>query len=310
MKILVAVDVSQSSQVGKSGAEGKEFDTAQLSQLESVVGLKGAEVILLFVQEELPSYEAILKTQADFPEDLGHKVESAARTKLDSLAEKFKAAGAQVKVEIVHGPAAYMIEQVARDHAVNLTVVTAGVRAGEVFLIGGTSHHIIRHAPSSVVILRQDKNAAASGKGSVQKVLVGVDGSDRCLESVVSAVDHLNLDKSALNIHLLHVVSLSPLVASFTPQSFVTALEENMIMEGDVALANAQKAFSDRGYKKLEMELGHGNPAAEIIKAQEKTGADLIVIGSQGKGAVKHFLMGHVANRIVTHASAPTVVAR
>ncbi len=82
------------------------------------------------------------------------------------------------------------------------------------------------------------------------------------------------------------------------------------MMEGEVALANAKKAFSSKGYKSVEIEIGHGNAAGEIMKMLEKTKADLIVIGSQGKGAVKHFLMGHVANRIATHASAPTVVAR
>src|SRR5450631_3294890 len=117
MKILVAVDVSQAGK--ETDSTDKLFDASQLSQLENLVGLKGAEATLLFVQEELPSYEAILKTQADFPDDLGHALESAARTKLEKLAEKFKGAGAQVKVEIVHGPPAYMIEQVGRDCGAN-----------------------------------------------------------------------------------------------------------------------------------------------------------------------------------------------
>jgi nucleotide-binding universal stress UspA family protein len=304
MKILVAVDVSQAGK--ESDTADKHFDASQLSQLENLVGLKGAEATLLFVLEELPSYEAILKTQADFPEDLGHAVASAAKVKLEKLAEKFKSAGAQVKVEIVHGPPAYMIEQVARDLSANLTVVTAGNRAGDRFLIGGTSQHIIRHSPCSVLILRQ----GTAPIQKVERILVAVDGSEKCLTAVTAAVEHLNLVKSDLSITICHIVTLNPLVASFTPQSFVTIMEENLLMEGEIALANAKKAFSGKGYKAVEIELGHGNAAGEIIKMQDKTMANLIVIGSQGKGAVKHFLMGHVANRIVTHASAPTVVAR
>jgi len=310
MKILVAVDFSQASQGGKDKKDSaaKQFDADQLSRLQSLVGLKGSEVTLLYVQEQLPSFEAVLSTQADFPDDLGHQVEKAARAELDKLAEQFKSAGAQVKVEIVHGPPAYMIEQVARDQGAHLMIVTAGNGAGERFLIGSTSQHVIRHSPCSVLILRAPK--AAEEIKALNKILVAVDGSDKCLQAVVSAVENLNLEKSTLNIHIAHVVTLSPLVASFTPQSFVAALEENMIMEGEVALANAQKVFSDRGYKSVDIEVAHGNSAGEIIKMADKTGAGLIVIGSQGKGAVKHFLMGHVANRIVTHASAPTVVAR
>jgi nucleotide-binding universal stress UspA family protein len=304
MKILVAVDVSQAGK--ETASSDSQFDASQLNQLENLVGLTGAEVTLLFVLEELPSYEAILKTQADFPEDLGHALASAAKVKLDKLAEKFKSAGAQVKVEIVHGPPAYMIEQVARDLPANITVVTAGNRAGDRFLIGGTSQHIIRHSPCSVLVLRQGLEAVKK----VDRILVAVDGSEKCLAAVTSSLEHLNLVKSEISINLVHVVTLNPLVTSFTPQSFVTLLEENLLMEGEVALANAKKAFAGQGYKAVEIELGHGNSAGEIMKIQEKTGAGLIVIGSQGKGAVKHFLMGHVANRIVTHAAAPTVVAR
>jgi nucleotide-binding universal stress UspA family protein len=304
MKILVAVDVSQAGK--ESDSADKHFDASQLNQLENLVGLKGSEATLLFVQEELPSYEAILKTQADFPEDLGHVLASAARIKLDKLAEKFKAAGAQVKVEIVHGPPAYMIEQVGKDQGANLTVVTAGNRASDRFLIGGTSQHIIRHSPCSVLVLRQ----GSAPVEKVERILVAVDGSDRCLQAVTTAIEHLNLVKSDVSITISHIVTLNPLVASFTPQSFVTIMEENLLMEGEIALANAKKAFSGKGFKSVEIELGHGNAAGEIIKLQEKIKANLIVIGSQGKGAVKHFLMGHVANRIATHASAPTVVAR
>jgi len=201
-----------------------------------------------------------------------------------------------------------MIENVARDQGANLTIVSADSNTtGARFLPGSTSQHVIRHSPCSVLILRSAKDSVDK---SLDKILVAVDGSDKCLQSVLAAVEALNLEKSSLKIHIVHVVTLSPLVASFTPQSFATRLEENMVMEGEVALANANKAFSQIGFKSVDIELCNGNSAAEIIKVQDKIGADLIVIGSQGKGAVKHFLMGHVANRIVTHATAPTVVAR
>jgi nucleotide-binding universal stress UspA family protein len=157
-----------------------------------------------------------------------------------------------------------------------------------------------------VLVLRQ----GSAPVEKVERILVAVDGSDRCLQAVTTAIEHLNLVKSDVSITISHIVTLNPLVASFTPQSFVTIMEENLLMEGEIALANAKKAFSGKGFKSVEIELGHGNAAGEIIKLQEKIKANLIVIGSQGKGAVKHFLMGHVANRIATHASAPTVVAR
>jgi nucleotide-binding universal stress UspA family protein len=53
-----------------------------------------------------------------------------------------------------------------------------------------------------------------------------------------------------------------------------------------------------------------GNPAQEIITAAESRGVDLIVIGSQGMSAVRRFLLGSVADRVVRHATCDVLVVR
>jgi nucleotide-binding universal stress UspA family protein len=53
-----------------------------------------------------------------------------------------------------------------------------------------------------------------------------------------------------------------------------------------------------------------GNPAAEIIRAAEVRGIDLIIVGRQGRNAVQRFLMGSVADRIVRHAPCDVLVVR
>lgn len=53
-----------------------------------------------------------------------------------------------------------------------------------------------------------------------------------------------------------------------------------------------------------------GNPAAEIISAAESRGVELIVIGRQGMSAVKRFLLGSVADRVVRHATCDVLVVR
>src|ERR1035441_9113551 len=53
-----------------------------------------------------------------------------------------------------------------------------------------------------------------------------------------------------------------------------------------------------------------GNPAHEIITAAESRGVDLIVIGSQGMNAVRRFLLGSVADRVVRHATCDVLVVR
>jgi nucleotide-binding universal stress UspA family protein len=53
-----------------------------------------------------------------------------------------------------------------------------------------------------------------------------------------------------------------------------------------------------------------GEPGEAIVSAAEAEGADLIVVGSHGRGPVGRFLVGSVSDFIVRHASCPVLVVR
>ncbi|MBP9092963.1 universal stress protein [bacterium] len=305
MKILIAADVSHSF-ANESASTSTEEHWFNLEQLARLVPLAGCDVNLIYVKEELPSYERVLATQADFPQDLGNVIEAQAKPVLAELAKRIEANGAKVTVEIVTGPAAYMIEQAALDEGKELVVVSTGPRADGQFTFGSTSAHVARHAPCSTLVLRK----LATRKHADSSVLIAIDGSEHCLKAIESAIKKFNGKIENRKINLIYVANISPMVAAVTPRGFVVAMEENLMMEGEIHLATAKKILSAHGFTNVDIILKTGSPAHEIIKAAEETGAELLVIGAQGKGAIKHFLMGEVANKIVTHASVATLVAR
>lgn len=53
-----------------------------------------------------------------------------------------------------------------------------------------------------------------------------------------------------------------------------------------------------------------GKPAAEIVRAAQEWPAELIVIGSHGRGGVQRVLLGSVAEAVVRHAACPVLVVR
>jgi len=72
-----------------------------------------------------------------------------------------------------------------------------------------------------------------------------------------------------------------------------------------------QEAYHELAGKAIEISsvIREGDPAAEIIHAAEEWNADLVVIGSRGRGAVGGFLLGSVARDVARHCPHPVLVA-
>lgn len=75
------------------------------------------------------------------------------------------------------------------------------------------------------------------------------------------------------------------------------------------ALADRVKALEAQGLKVRSL-LTVGVPADEIVRAAEREKADLIVLGTHGRGAVGRFFLGSVADRVVRAAPCPVVTVR
>jgi nucleotide-binding universal stress UspA family protein len=82
-------------------------------------------------------------------------------------------------------------------------------------------------------------------------------------------------------------------------------LQELMQQELD-----ASKAALSAPGRTIETVLVTGRPASENVEEARRINADLIVLGSHGRGAVASALLGSVANEVVDHAPCPVLVSR
>lgn len=73
----------------------------------------------------------------------------------------------------------------------------------------------------------------------------------------------------------------------------------------DQARASAEAAGIEADYDVLE-----GDPAEEVPKLAEARKADLVVVGTRGRGAVVGALLGSVSSAIVRRSNRPVVVVR
>jgi nucleotide-binding universal stress UspA family protein len=274
-----------------------------IAQLNQLISLSGATVHILYVHEELPAMENMLRTLAHSPDEFDAKVKSEATKVLEQFSAEAQKFGATVTHEIVGGPAAMMIEAVAKDEKFELTALTAGSKPGiDKYLLGRVSSKVVRHAPGTVLLMRGEAQT------KITNVVAGVDGSQESLAALQEAVQLFDLADKGIKVTLVNVVSVHPIFTMLSTVESATAIENNLKMSGEVLLAQAEELLSRLGVKNYEMKLKEGNPADGLLEAATECGASLVIIGSQGKGAVEHFLMGSTSTRLASHAQCPVAI--
>ncbi len=76
-----------------------------------------------------------------------------------------------------------------------------------------------------------------------------------------------------------------------------------------LALEGVASRARAAGAEAVEM-LWEGEPGETIVEAAAAEGADLIVVGTHGRGAVGRLFLGSVSNYVVRHARCPVMVVR
>lgn len=79
--------------------------------------------------------------------------------------------------------------------------------------------------------------------------------------------------------------------------------------EIDRARLDQMKAtLSAKGKARIETELSHGSPFAEIVRMVKERDVRLVLTGSQGRGFVKELFLGSVSHNVVRHSDVSTLL--
>lgn len=86
------------------------------------------------------------------------------------------------------------------------------------------------------------------------------------------------------------------------------SLSEYLRTSAHTALGERVDAIRARGFAEISPMLRNGSAVPEILDSAERINADLIVMGTHGRGAFAHAVLGSVAEKIVRLASVSVLI--
>jgi len=140
---------------------------------------------------------------------------------------------------------------------------------------------------------------------TLRKILVPVDFSKHSAHAMQYGEEFAARFRAEL--HLLHSFETMPIMsgdgAYFPPD---VAAEEEAAATRTLEGLKVNTVDEAQVVRKLK----HGHPFVEIVRYAKDNEIDLIVMGTHGRGAIAHMLLGSVAEKVVRKAPCPVLTVR
>ncbi|OBH94802.1 universal stress protein [Mycobacterium sp. E2733] len=169
--------------------------------------------------------------------------------------------------------------------------------------LGSVSSGLVYHAHCPVAVIHDDEPMV--GDVTRAPVLVGIDGSPASEAATAIAFD----EASRRGVRLIALHAWTDLRVSDFKEMFPNFNLEAELSEQEETLAERLAGWQER-YPEvgIRRRIEIGDPASPLIEASEW--AQLIVVGSHGRGGFAGMLLGSVAAAVVNRAKIPVIVAR
>lgn len=141
------------------------------------------------------------------------------------------------------------------------------------------------------------------------KILLAVDDSPYSADAVeeVSARPW----PPGTTVRLLSAVDITPIATEpvFVPSLDFETIRNEIARRYKEVMSRAAASLKEKGLP-VEMVVRNGDPRSVIVDEAKDWPADLIVVGSHGYSGVKRWLLGSVAQSVVSHAPCSVEVVR
>ncbi|UXA08463.1 universal stress protein [Mycobacterium sp. SMC-2] len=206
----------------------------------------------------------------------------------------------QIDGKVLHS--AVVPTLVALSREVEMVVVGHRGHGGVVAhsLLGSVSSGLVYRAHCPVAVIHD-----AARAGAAAPVLLGIDGSPA--SEAATAIAFEEASRRGVNLIALHAWA-DPRVSD-SRKLFQDSEWDAQLSEEEETLAERLAGWHER-YPNVQIRrsVEIGDPARWLLKASER--AQLLVVGSHGRGGFAGTLLGSVGATVVNRAKIPVIVAR
>jgi len=142
----------------------------------------------------------------------------------------------------------------------------------------------------------------------VKRILVPVDFSECSVAALKAAIKIARpFDAKILALHVVHDPAEAP--GFYASRKAGEKVFRNM-EESATQMMEAFAAKRLRKYEKHECHVRSGIPATQIIRFAAEQKADMIAMGTHGRGGLDRLMLGSVADRVIRSSDCPVLIVR
>ena len=206
--------------------------------------------------------------------------------------------GLAARTEIREGVPYRTILEYSEEADVDLVVMGTRGASGVEKRLGSTTERVavVSETPVLSVPLDAEQSVPESRYTMIDQVLVPTDGSDPAERAAAQALEFA--EQYGADVHVVYVVDTTTYGAEDTPSSIVGLLKEG----GENAVAAIAAEARDRNLP-VTTDVLRGVPEDEILDFADGVDAELIAMGSRGRGATPDQVLGSTTGRVLQRAT-------
>ncbi len=269
-----------------------------------------AKVLLLRVLDPLPAGLT----------DPGHGISrdkvianmrAGAEDYLEQVAASLRKQRLTVSCSVGEGaPAELIVKESSKEAATLIAMSTHGRSGAARWLLGSVATKVLHATANPLLLVRSRAPTSFTEEARLGTLIIPLDGSTLAEQALLPA----GALAKALNLKTI-LVRVTPSPEEYyrfaEPGYFPPAdLPEAVDADANRYLGSLSQKLRKKRFPAVEERLLHGDAAAAIIDLSRQVADSLVVMTSHGRSGVGRWLLGSVADRVVSHATGPVLVIR